>query len=131
MSSAMPTITRRVTTSLLRNRLTMQSCLDLVYVRTSWLRRELEIVTDEELECFKEWETQLLRRAKQYRGPVEPDAGREKQKRIFEDRFDCIVSRLRFLVSTLSTSFHVLSAGPDPIRRGVILMARRCNSGTS
>ena len=70
-----------------RNRLTMQSCLDLVYVRT-WLRRELKIVTDEELECFKEWETELLRLAKEYRGPVEPDAGREKQKRVFEDQFE-------------------------------------------
>ena len=45
-------------------------------------------MTDEEIECFKEWETELLRRAKLYRGPVEPDAGREKQNRIFEDRFE-------------------------------------------
>ena len=50
------------------NDLSMQTCLDLVFVRT-WLRREIKIVTDEELEYFKEWETELLQRATLYAGP--------------------------------------------------------------
>ena len=70
-----------------RNRLAMKNCVDLVFVRT-WLRRELKIVTDEEIECFKQWETDLLARAKAYAGPVEPDAGMDRQKRIFEDTFE-------------------------------------------
>ena len=70
-----------------RNRLKIANCLDLVFVRT-WLRRELKVVTDEELECFKEWETDLLARARGYAGPVEPRVGRAKEKRIFEDRFE-------------------------------------------
>ena len=70
-----------------RNRLSMQTCLNLVFVRT-WLRRELKVVTDEELECFKEWETELIERATHYAGPVEPDAGTDRSPRIFEDRFE-------------------------------------------
>lgn len=70
-----------------RNRLKMQTCLDLVFVRT-WLRRELKIVTHEEIECFKKWETELLKNANNYAGPVEPNAGTNKQMRIFEDRFE-------------------------------------------
>lgn len=70
-----------------RNRLSMQTCLDLVFVRT-WLRRELKIVTDEELECFKQWETELMQSATLYAGPVEPDTGTGRTQRIFEDHFE-------------------------------------------
>ena len=70
-----------------RNRLKMKNCLNLVFVRT-WLRREIKLVTDEELECFKVWEAELIKRASFYDGPVEPDAGRQKEDRVFEDRIE-------------------------------------------
>ena len=49
-----------------RNRLHISTCLDLVYVRM-WLRRDLKLVSDTELEVFKEWETQLLQDASFYK----------------------------------------------------------------
>lgn len=70
-----------------RNRMDTQTCINLVFVRT-WLRREFKLVSDEELECFKEWEVELMRQASFYSGDVDPDAGREREKRIFEDRFE-------------------------------------------
>ena len=70
-----------------RNALSMKTCLDLVFVRT-WLRRELKIVTDEELECFKQWETELLNSATLYAGDVEPAHGAARAQRIFEDQFE-------------------------------------------
>ena len=70
-----------------RNRLHMQTTVDLLYVRT-WLRRELKKVSDEELECFQEWETELLRESSFYDGPVEPDEGMPRQQRIFEDKLE-------------------------------------------
>ena len=42
-----------------RNRLGVKTCIDLVFVRT-WLRPELKLVSDEELEVFKDWETELM-----------------------------------------------------------------------
>ena len=39
----------------------------------TWLRKEIKAVSDEELEIFKEWETQLLLNASFYDGEVEPD----------------------------------------------------------
>ena len=70
-----------------RNRLSMKTTLDLLYVRT-WLRRELKKVSDDELAVFKTWEAELLRKASFYDGPVEPapGAGPQQQRRIFEDR---------------------------------------------
>ena len=50
-----------------RNRLGTTTCIDLVLVRT-WLRRELKLVTDEELEQLKGWETELLQEASFYTG---------------------------------------------------------------
>ena len=41
------------------NRLSVKKCMDILYVRT-WLRRSIKIVSDEELECFKGWETELF-----------------------------------------------------------------------
>ena len=70
-----------------RNRLNTQTFLDLLYVST-WLRRELKLVTDEELEVFKEWETELLRQASFYDGDVEPNDGEPLDCRIFEDGFE-------------------------------------------
>ena len=64
----------------------VQTALDILYVRT-WLRRELKLVSDEELEMFKEWETELLHRAEYYDGPVEP-TGRVRDLKIFEDRIE-------------------------------------------
>ena len=43
-----------------RNQLKSDTTIDLVFVRT-WLRRELQPVSDVATECFKEWEVQLLR----------------------------------------------------------------------
>ena len=70
-----------------RNRLGVQRCIDLVYVRT-WSRRELKLLSDEELEQFKQWEKQLFQEASFYNGNPDADAGRigERQARIFEDR---------------------------------------------
>ena len=72
-----------------RNRLGTQRCIDLVYVR-AWLRRELKLVSDEELEQFKEWEKELFQEASFYNGNPDVDADRmgERQARIFEDRFE-------------------------------------------
>ena len=67
-----------------RNRMTSQRCIDLVYVRT-WLRRELKSLDDAGLECFKEWEVELLRQAS---GEPESDTTADPQRRIFEDRFE-------------------------------------------
>ena len=69
-----------------RNRLKVQTALDILYVRT-WLRREIKIVSDEELEMFKTWETELLHRAEFYDGEIEP-VGRVRERRIFEDRIE-------------------------------------------
>ena len=70
-----------------RNRLGIAACIDLVFVRT-WLRRELKLVTDEELEQLKGWETELLQEASFYTGTPDPDSGTEKELRIFEDTFE-------------------------------------------
>ena len=70
-----------------RNRLHVETTLNLLYVRT-WLRRELKKVSDEELACFKEWEIELLRDASFYDGPVEPDEGMQRQQRVFEDKME-------------------------------------------
>ena len=70
-----------------RNRLGVAKCIDLVFVRT-WLRRELKLVSDEELEQLKEWETELLSQASLYTGDADPDSGEENGPRIFEDRFE-------------------------------------------
>ena len=71
-----------------RNRLGVSRCIDLVYVRT-WLRRDLKLVSDEELEQLKEWETVLFREASFYDGNGDvnerPD---ERNVRIFEDRIE-------------------------------------------
>ena len=48
-----------------RNRLGVDRCIDLVYVRM-WLRRELKLVSDAELEQFKEWETKLFEQTSFY-----------------------------------------------------------------
>ena len=61
-----------------RNRLGTTTCIDLVFVRT-WLRRELKLVTDEELEQLKGWETELLQEASFYTGTPDPDSGTEKK----------------------------------------------------
>ena len=58
--------------------------MDILYVRT-WLRRSIKIVSDEELECFKEWETELFQQAEFYDGAVEPNQGLARQRRTFED----------------------------------------------
>ena len=70
-----------------RNKMNTQNCIDLVFVRT-WLRREFKLVSDEELECLKDWEVQLMRQASLYAGEADPDSGKEREKRIFEDRFE-------------------------------------------
>ena len=70
-----------------RRRLSMQTCLDLVFVRT-WLRRELKLVSSEELEVFKEWEITLLTHASFYDGEVEPTADADRALRVFEDRIE-------------------------------------------
>ena len=71
-----------------RNRLDMSTCLDLVFVRT-WLRRELKVVSDEELEIFKDWEAELLLNASFYDGVVEPDDGVPTvTHRVFDDRIE-------------------------------------------
>ena len=70
-----------------RNRMSVQTCMDILYVRT-WLRRKLKLVSDEELELFKEWETELFHGAEYYDGEVEPSEGLPKEKRIFEDRIE-------------------------------------------
>ena len=41
-------------------------------------------MSDSELECFKEWETELLRQSSFYDGEVEPDEGIQRQRRICE-----------------------------------------------
>ena len=68
-----------------RNKMSTQHCIDLVFVRT-WLRRELKLVDDAELECFKEWEVQLMREASLLSGEQTSDV--PKAKRIFEDRIE-------------------------------------------
>ena len=45
-------------------------------------------MNDSELECFKEWETELLRQSSFYDGEVEPDEGIQRQRRIFEDTIE-------------------------------------------
>jgi len=70
-----------------RNRLGVATCLDLVYVRM-FLRRELKLITDQELEQFKEWETELLRQASFYAGDPDPDSGEDRPTRIFNDTFE-------------------------------------------
>ena len=70
-----------------RNRLGVSRCLDLVYVRM-WLRRDLKLISDEELEQFKEWETVLLREASGYAGDPDPDSGADRQVREFNDTFE-------------------------------------------
>ena len=70
-----------------RNRLGIERCIDLVFVRM-WLRRELKLVTDEELEQLKGWETELLQEASLYTGTPDPDSGTDKELRIFEDTFE-------------------------------------------
>ena len=70
-----------------RNRLAVQTCLDLVFVRT-WLRRSLKAVSDEELECLKEWETELLLNASFYDGAAEPAGPVVPRQRIFEYRIE-------------------------------------------
>ena len=67
-----------------RNRMKSQRCIDLVYVRT-WLRRELKSLDVVGLECFREWEVELLRRAS---GEDASVATQDPQRRIFEDRFE-------------------------------------------
>ena len=64
-----------------RNRFSMTNMLDMLHVRT-WLWRELKKVSDSELECFKEWETELLRQSSFYDGEVEPDEGIQRHRRI-------------------------------------------------
>lgn len=66
-----------------RNRLDVSTCLDLVFVRT-WLRRSIKVVSDEELEVFKDWEAELLHAASFYSGDVERAVPPED--RIFEDK---------------------------------------------
>lgn len=70
-----------------RNRLHIQTTLDLLYTRT-WLRRELKKVSDEELAVFKQWECELLHEASFYDGQVEPDQAPQLPQRIFEDRVE-------------------------------------------
>lgn len=69
-----------------RNRLGVGRCIDLVYVRM-WLRRELKLVSDEELEEFKEWETKLFREASFYDGNTAANTTPVRM-RIFEDIFE-------------------------------------------
>ena len=69
-----------------RNRLRVSTCVDLVFVR-AWLRRELKLVSDAELEVFKEWEARLLQNASFYNGPVDRDET-VGVVRIFEDIFE-------------------------------------------
>ena len=45
-------------------------------------------MSDDELEVFKEWETELLREASYYDGDVEPDEGAPRASRVFEDEFE-------------------------------------------
>ena len=70
-----------------RNRMSAETCMDILYVRT-WLRRQIKIVSDEELEVFKEWETELFHQAEFYDGVVEPNRGLPRERRIFEDRIE-------------------------------------------
>ena len=56
--------------------------LNLLHIQT-WLRRGLKKVSDDELECFKEWEIEMLRQSSFYDGEVEPDEGKQRQHRIF------------------------------------------------
>ena len=70
-----------------RNRLGIGRCIDLVYVRT-WLRRELKLVSDEELEQFKDWEAKLFKEASFYDGDTDEDDDDASEMRIFEDRFE-------------------------------------------
>ena len=67
-----------------RNRLGVKRCLDLVYDRM-WIRRELQLASEEELEQFKDWEAKLLREASFCDGTVDPDSGKDEESRIFED----------------------------------------------
>ncbi len=70
-----------------RNRLGIQTCLDLVFVRT-FLRRSLKVIHEAELECLKEWETTLLLNASYYDGPVEPAGPLDPLQRVFEDSIE-------------------------------------------
>ena len=76
-----------------RNRLHVQTTLDLVYVRT-WLRRELRCISEDEFEVFKEWEQELLREATFYDGPTDVDADPDQaaaaaqNNRVFEDTIE-------------------------------------------
>ena len=65
-----------------RNRLTTTTCKDLVFART-WLRRELNLVSDEELEVFNDWEAELLDEA-----AAAPIASGQPEMRIFVDQFE-------------------------------------------
>ena len=70
-----------------RNRLYMETALDLLYTRT-WLRREMKRVSDSELQVYQAWEADLVRSASFYDGTTEPDEGEERPQRIFEDRIE-------------------------------------------
>ena len=72
-----------------RNKLDSETYIDLVFVRT-WLRRELNAVSDEGSECFKEWEAQLLKEAEEYLGGDGAAAAADTNPdvRIFEDHFE-------------------------------------------
>ena len=70
-----------------RNRLGVNRCIDLVFVRT-WLRRELKLVSDEELEQFKEWETQLFLETSFYDGNADGEEADQAAVRLFEDTFE-------------------------------------------
>ena len=52
--------------------------------------KRTKLVSDEELEQFKQWEKQLFQEASFYNDNPDVDAGRigERQARIFEDRFE-------------------------------------------
>ena len=64
------------------NRLTSTTCKDLVFART-WLRRELNLVSDEELEVFNDLEAELLDEA-----AAAPIASEQPEMRIFVDQFE-------------------------------------------
>ena len=70
-----------------RNRMSVQTCMDILEVRT-WLRRQIKVVSDEELEVFKQWETQLFQQAEFYDGAVDQVVGLPRERRIFEDRIE-------------------------------------------
>lgn len=70
-----------------RKRLSVQTALDLLYVRT-WLRRELQLVSVQETQLFKEWEIELMNQTSFYDGVVEPGEGRQRERRIFEDHIE-------------------------------------------